>query len=48
VDEIAAFVPDDIGLTRTLDSSEGPVVLEVNTLRPFVAADPAGDHYCIF
>nr|AIU93659.1 hypothetical protein LRS1606.225 [Rhodococcus sp. NS1] len=48
VDEIAAFVPDDIMLTRTLDSSQGPVVLEVNAPRPFVVADPAGDHYCTF
>ena len=48
MDEIAAFAPDDIVLTRTFDSSEGSVRLEVNTPRPFDIADPAGDHYCTF
>jgi len=48
MDGIATFVPDDIVLTRTFDSPEGPVVLEVNTPRPFVAADPADDYYCTF
>ncbi|WP_241387564.1 DUF6968 family protein [Rhodococcus sp. CH91] len=48
MDEIATFVPDDIVLERTFDSSEGPVRLEVNAPRPFAAADPTGDHYCVF
>jgi hypothetical protein len=48
MDEIPAFTPDDIVLTRTFDGPDGPVVLEVNTPRPFDAADPGGDHYCAF
>jgi len=48
MDEIAAFAPDDIVLTRIFEGPEGPVVLEVNTPRPFDSADPKGDHYCAF
>lgn len=48
MDDSAAFIPDDVVLTRTFDSSAGPVVLEVNTPRLFDAADPGGDYCCPF